>query len=414
MPLPPADAPQGGQPERFIPQGSPQTPEPSTPSAPSGPSGDERQSRQASPEPNQPPPGARGDLPSPGQAAAAPQVAPPGWTEHLTRRGADPSRFKTEDEFYDYVFQMSQGMEQMQRLAAFGQQVMPYAQQFDEWMRQQGQQGGQGVGQPAPAASASSPTPAAPPEEPYWPVAPEWNPEMEKFLGTDDYGNVVVRREYVGQVSPTLPQQYMAHAKYQRDRVQALARDPVEAIWKGIEKRLAERDKERGFLTRQDLDDYRSRQFANSFAVANQDWMYARDPTGNFAQDGRGGRLLSEPGQVFVYQIQRLESLGITDPQQQAQMAMELTAAVYPQAFNQGRVAPSPQSPAPQPQQPTPQVQAPADPRERFLQGNGHSPNRSGSLGTSALPSVPQNSDVSFSALLRQRARERGVVQQNE
>jgi hypothetical protein len=371
-------------------------------------------------------------------------------------RGVDLSGFGSDDELLAYIEAMAQQAQQipvLERLAAFGQRVMPYASQFEEWLQSQGatpEQAAQIAATQQQAHPQHPGTGQQPAPAPYWSAPPDWNPEWEKYLALDDRGNVVVPQQYLGAVDAGLPQKYLAYRRWQQEQQQKLLADPVGAIWDGIEQRLEARDRERGVLTQRDLEDYRARQFANSFAMANRDWLYVTDPqTGQPATNPAGQPQLSEAGQYYAVQVQRLERSGITDPQAQAQMALEMTYPLIqlrqqqqlieqmygimmqaglirsPQQQQPGRpfqgyplqqdYSPQqgypPQQPgyAPgQPNQSPPPPQA-IDPRQRFLDGNGYSPNRSGTIAQSALPSAPQNPNLSYRALLHARARDQGM-----
>lgn len=342
------------------------------------------------------PPGPEG---SPGPAGVVSSGG--GLLDRLAGFGLDTSGFQNDDEALAHLLAAQMQIPELERLAAFGQQVLPYVNEFQEFLksRQSPQEPQAGA---APAAQEPQP-------EPYWPAPPEWKPEYEQFLTIDPRTGQVVATD---PVFAHLVPKYHEYIRWKRERDQAFWRDPVAAIWKGIEQRLEQREKERGFLTKQDLDAYRQQQFANSFAIANEDWLYARDPmTGQPIVNANGQRQLSLAGQFYVHNIQRLEQLAQRmaqgDPSAQhelAQFALEMTIPAFLQGQMAGAGATPPQADgnggAPVPQ----------DPRDAYLQAHLYSPNRAGSFPTSATGNVPQNTKASFQTLLRQRAREAGLV----
>lgn len=346
------------------------------------------------------PPGPDG---SPGPAGASSPGAGGagggGLLERLAGFGLDVSGFQNDDEALAHLLAAQMQVPELERLAAFGQQVLPYVNEFQEFLKSR-----QSSQEPQAGAAAASKEPQP---EPYWPAPPEWKPEYEQFLTIDPRTGQVVATD---PVFAHLVPKYHEYIRWKRERDQAFWRDPVAAIWKGIEQRLEEREKQRGFLTKQDLDAYRQQQFANSFAVANEDWLYAKDPvTGQPIVNAAGQRQLSLAGQFYVHNIQRLEQLAQRmaqgDPTAQhelAQFALEMTIPAFLQAGAVGGGPPQSQGNGAAP--------PPQDPRDAYLQAHLYSPNRAGSFPTSATGNVPQNTKASFPTLLRQRAREAGLV----
>ena len=375
--------------ENQVQQSLPASPEPSAPQIPAQ-SAPERQAG----EPNQ-------AVSTTGAAQTGQIPAPAGSSvlDLLRNQGYDTSGYSSDQDFIGYLNQVQQYLPQVQqylpqveRLAAFGQQVMPYAQDFEAYLAQQRAAAGQPTA-PQPQQ------PAAPAEQAWWPKAPEWNPDWERYLAVDANGNVVVKDPSV--TSPTLVQKYHEHQKWRRDRMEALLNNPLEAIKPGLEEMIQEMAKKQA----QDLlDEHRNHQFANSWAAANQDLFFVR---------GTGGQqVLSQVGQAVLQNIQRLEAAGVTDTVQQAQLAQELAyAQLGPEAFQAVQQSPAGQNGMGQ-QQPTPVQQQPTgpDPKERFLRGNGFSPNRSNTISQAALPHVPQNPGLNYREQLRQNARNRGLI----
>lgn len=312
----------------------------------------------------------------------------------LQQRGFDTSGFQSDDQFYDYLGQTSQRMAELEQLASYGQQFLPYANEFQKWQQEQAKA--------AQAQQAQQPA-AAPEPEPYWPKPPEWNADWEKFLAVDDAGNVMIRPEYRMMANPNIVQQFMTYQNWRKGRMEALLQDPAEAIWPGIEKRISEMaDK----LSSERLTAYQQQQFANSWAIQNEDLLYLKGQDGRVLADPRTGqKMLSPFGQHMVANIQRLEAAGVTDPVQQAQMATEMTwAQVAPMMQQQQQM----QAPPPPAAMPAPASQADAM-REAFLANTPYAPNRGGTVNQTGLPQVTQNDQASFADRLRTNAASRGL-----
>lgn len=320
------------------------------------------------------------------QPSAGPSVL-----DALKNQGYDTSGFNSEADFVQYLNQVQQYLPQIERLAGYGQQMLPYAKEWETFLAQQRASAGQPAAQPGPQQAAA-------PEEPsWWPKAPEWKPEWERYLAVDANGNVVVRDPSV--TSPTLVQKYHEHQNWRRERLEALLSNPLEAVKPGLEKMIQEMAAKQ---TQEALTEHRNQQFANSWAMANQELFFTQSPSGQ--------QQLTQVGQAVLQNIQQLEQLGVTDTVAQAQLAQQLAyAQLGPQAFQ-------PQSAGQQVQQPQvqqPQVQQQLlgpDPKERFLKGNGFSPNRSNTISQAALPHVPQNPGASYRDQLRQNAKNRGLI----
>jgi hypothetical protein len=336
------------------------------------------------------------------QVASQPEAAPISLRDRLGESGYDQaSRFGSDEEFVSYLREADQLREQFpqyQRMAAYGQQVLPYAREFEQWRASQQAAAQPAVSQPQGQAASQHDADVAP----YWPVAPEWRPEWEQYLALDERGQVVIRPEYQMVANPAIVDKYQEYKQWRSKNLDKLLSDPVEAIWPELERRFKQTAQS---VASEQLTSYRQQQFANSFAVSNQDWLYVQDPnTAAPAQHANGTPVLSEAGQMYIYNLQRAEAMGVRDPQEQAQLALELTQGAF--AGRQTQAAPVPSQPA---GASPPQAEIP-DMRERFLSGNGHAPNRTGTLSNTGLPRQAQNDQLGFRDALLQKARDQKLI----
>ena len=303
----------------------------------------------------------------------------PGWRDQLqTEFGIDTKSWDSDDRVVDLLRYVRDQSAQQQQLAAYGQRYLSQAEQYEKWLAEQQQ-----AKQPAPASEPAS--------KPYWPEPPQWNPADEQYLARDAEGRVVATNG-----NPLLVDKYNAMQQWRKDRLDALLRDPVEAQWSGIEQRLNKMFEERGFISRKDIDAQKESEFAQSFLLAHRGWLYQNDPNGQPITDQLGQPVFSQAGLHFTRVVQQLQQAGVANPAVQADIALQLTAAQFQ---GNGQQAPAPQTTA------TPGV----DPKERFLSGAGHSPNRSGTISQSAMPHVPQNGSMTFREMLREDARLAGI-----
>jgi len=313
----------------------------------------------------------------------------------MRQRGYDVSNYQTGEAALDELIRNAQLTPQYRQLAALGQSVLPQWDAFREWQAQQ--------------QRADQLAPAQPPAEPpYWDPEPEFDRAWEQFL-TSDSGRIVIDPRFVGMVSPELPAKWQRHRDWEQRMSNKLLHDPVEAMKPGLERLIDERARQ---IVQGMLADDHDTQFANNFAVANKEFLYAHDPnTRQILVQPDGNPVLSEAGQLFAYHVQRLSAAGLKDQAMIAEIAMDLVYGVMAAGAQPQPGAEPP--PNVQPGAPQMPPMSPAQQhRETFLGGaNSHFPNRGGTLMSPAgQPPVPQNQYQDFGAMLRQRARMTGLV----
>ena len=327
----------------------------------------------------------------------------------LQARGVDTAEYANDQELVDYFVRSQQAMPQYQQLAAIGQQVLPYYDQFQQWLAQQDRSQG-AAGSSAPAAPG-----AVAPEKPYWEPEPEWDDQWTQFLDWGVDGMPFVKGGLAGIASPDLPVKWLKHEQWRRNQAATLLRDPVEATWPGFEAKLEKWRQEKGFLTREEVERERQQSYVQQWTRENERWLYAQDSQGNpIINPQNGQQVYSQAGQLFLQEVQALEAAGVTDPVMQSNLALRLV---------QSRLNPQAAVPALNPPgaggQPVGQAASPGSSpngrvppadfyREQFVSGAFHAPARDGSLA--AQTGVPQNPGLSYGQMLTQNARLRGVT----
>lgn len=287
-----------------------------------------------------PPPAAPADAQPGSPAASDPTIR-----DRLVEYGytADQLGDATDADILRYLATQAQAVPQLQQYAQLGQQVAPQWDAYQAWQAEQ-----------AKAAQQNEQVPPAVESEPYWPVAPDWDTSMERFLTRNDHGDIVVRPEYIGQVNPNLAQQYSAHEQWVQGRRQELFADPAAAVLPGLQPKFDER-----YATKDDLQaqiqELVDQQFLSSVTASREPDWYELDPTtGDYIKDPSTGKpLLTEYGANYSRDIQFLQSIDMNNPAHRVALLDRLNP--HPQATGQQPQTAPPQIAPPQP--PTPQQQ---------------------------------------------------------
>lgn len=325
---------------------------------------------------------------APSQSAAPPQppqATAPSLRDRLSSElGIDTTNWEDDGQVVDLLRHVQDAFTQQQQLAQYGQRYIQEYDQFEKWKQSQQQQ----------QLGMQQQQPAEPEPEYYWPKSPDWKPEWENQITFDRNGQMVAS-------DPALLPKYQSWLKWRRDRQEALLQDPVRAMDGGLRNLINSVLDERGVLSQQQVQQQREQEFANSFVIANREWLYQSDPrSGQPLRDQSGNPVLSPLGAALANEMWALEQDGVKDPARQLDRALKSLQPYFQQM--QAQAAQQPQAA----QQAAPNG---VDPKERFLAGAGHSPNRSNTVSRSALPHVPQNERQSYQEMLQQAGRDKGL-----
>jgi hypothetical protein len=202
---------------------------------------------------------------------------------------------------------------------------------------------------------------------------------------------------------PEVMQAAEKYVGYHTDWADNLARNPQEVL-----PQIIEQEFDKLFVDRygQLLDEFQDRQNVQQEQTTigeinqrNADWVYQRDPAGNFMRDAGGQLALTPEGQEAVGYVTNLRQQGMTDPEQIWNVATQMMA---------GRIATG----MLQQQQQAQQHQVVNQQRnmEHLQRGAGYIPNREGSVAPAEAPSyTSQNPHLSVGDKLRQQALSDGL-----
>lgn len=212
-----------------------------------------------------------------------------------------------------------------------GTMVLPYADEFREFMAaRQAQQAQQQVYQEPP-----------PPENPLSAFQPpEWKPEWARFVQADPNGS-----EYVVPAPGADPRYAHRANEYLKFKAEAPYKFLQEAP--ALIERLVEDRAQRiaAQVAEQQIGRYQETMRARTIIQQNSEWMLAKDANGNLIRNRNGQPVYSPQGQLYYQTVKGLADRGVTDMNVQHQLAMQ---AVQNQAMRshianlQSRVAQTP------------------------------------------------------------------------
>ena len=320
-------------------------------------------------------------------AAEAPETAAPppstwsDWREKVVQSGLNLPEDETQAlealrEVARQNYQLQQAHQQLQQAAAYGQQVMPVWNEFQQWQAQRQQ-----------AAQVAQQQPAAPAKPSYWPKAPDYDPSWTGMVRFDEEA-----QEWVSKpgAQPDLPQRIRAYAEWKNQQLERLAKDPAEAIWGGLEERVQQQVDQR---VQAALQQYDANQAASQFVQQNGEWLYQTDP-----MTGQAG--LSPEGQALGQHLMYVSQIDPNNPHHRRDVAQRLLqgqiAMQRLQQLQAGQPAggqPAQQAQAPHPNKPVNRIA-----------------NRGGTVNAAVQqPSLPQNDKQTLKELLYSAAADAGL-----
>lgn len=247
---------------------------------------------------------------TPFQDAAMQQAQQAAWAQRLAQAGYQPPQ--TPDELANAYLQSQQQLAQMQTYAQYGQQFLPYAQQFTEFLRSRA------GNQPSPPQQQEAETPKqqrsvdeilkehwnkmwkAPEYDPAWESLVKLNPETQLYEGINPF------------VPANVVQGMNSYREWKRKSLNDLIDKPFELTWQAISPGINE-------IVKQQIDSELQAQRINSeFDALEEQYssiLYEHDANGNRVVDPfTGGPKWTAFGQHVADEMRRLSASGLKDP----------------------------------------------------------------------------------------------------
>lgn len=233
-------------------------------------------------------------------AAAQAVTQQQGFRDQLRALGVDLSGLPDDRAALAQVAQIYQQLPQIRQLAMVGEQVYPYLSQFRGWLTEQ-QQRQQQAQQPAP-----------------WWKAPEYDPAWVTKLTRDPATGQIVP---VQGAPPDIVAKFTAWSEHRQNFLDKFAQNPIDAIKPGIQQLVQEMIAPA--LQQATIQQNEARR-AEALVSQNADWLHERTPTGDYARDQFGNKVLSVWGQRYAGYAQQAQQLGIAGTDNMHNYAMGL------------------------------------------------------------------------------------------
>lgn len=220
--------------------------------------------------------------------------------------GFDFTRYADDNAAADAIRSvMQQAQQWRQDSQRFNQEVAPNWTQFQEFLKTR----------QAPAQ------PQAQTKD--WWGAPEYDPRWEQALEPDGQGGYRVKPGF----APDTLHKFTQYQQFQKEAVQKLLRNPIETLKPGIEQLVQPLIQQ---AIQQSMGGYQQHQVGQQIVQQHSSWIYS--PTPNPVT---GARDFTPAGAYYVKQIQRLDAMGVKDPQAAHEIAMGQTkAALFEQMYS--------------------------------------------------------------------------------
>ena len=279
------------------------------------------------------------------------------------------------EEFTTLKSQYEQAQQRLQhadRLMPFATEYMQDAAQYRQWKAEQ-----------AKAAEQAKQV-----ERKKW-EAPAYDKSIAKKLARDEYGNIVIRQEFAGQVTAADVQAYQKRIEWDAEHQRRFSEEGPAYLREIAGDDIREMA---GEIAQKSIADYERRSAIEAFEDEHGEWMYANSPTGE--------RLFTEEGSILNGFFNQAAALGHNTTKQQLKYAwgqMNAWARVNrPQWF-----AETPATPAAPAKTPT-QLRDAKD--GKFIKRTNRAPGRG--------PAAPEDDTrpvVDFSKRARERAVAAGI-----
>lgn len=273
------------------------------------------------------------------QAQPPQQMAPPSWAQNLQLAGIDPSGFRSPEDLANAYLQSQRQMQEMQTYAQYGQQFLPYASQFNEFLQTRQQAQAQHPQQPAAPKKSIEETLKehwnsmwkAPEYDPSWDAMVKMNPETGFYEG----------------ISPFVPAQVVqgmnSRRDWMRNSLNKMLENPFELQWKALQPGIQHVIQQE---VQRELSSYNVNREFDALEQEYAQVLYQHDQGGNRVVDPFTGQPRWTPfGAHVAEEMRRLNAAGLTDPFVNFEYAVNSAKAML---FDQSRQ----QAQQPQAQQP--------------------------------------------------------------
>lgn len=261
--------------------------------------------------------GATGAATTPAVAATAAGGGPPASPQAQSFRdilaGVGPSGQQLAQQYQDdralaqYLLAERERAQQLQPYAPYAQQYAQHAAEFQQFLAQR----------QADAQRARDQQQNKPWWAPHW-QAPEYDPNWESMVRTDEHGNVVPGPG----APPDVAAKYLNALQFRQQQAKKFLDNPYTFLEPGI-KTLAQQVAEQA--VQQHLGGYRDQVFAQNFTQQNAGWLYQQTQDGRVATDPFGQPLLSPQGQQFAGYVRHAsERMGLQDVRAQQEFALAM------------------------------------------------------------------------------------------
>lgn len=278
------------------------------------------------------------------QAGQQPQMAPPSWAQNLQLAGIDPSGFRSPEDLANAYLQTQRQMQELQTYAQYGQQFLPYASQFNEFLQTRQQAQAQQTQQPAAPKKSIEETLKehwnsmwkAPEYDPSWDAMVKMNPETGFYEG----------------ISPFVPAQVVqgmnARRDWMRNSLNKMLENPFEMQWKALQPGI------QAVIQQEVQRELSSYNVNREFDALEQEYapvLYQHDQNGNRVVDPFTGQPRWTPfGAHVAEEMRRLNAAGLTDPFVNFEYAVNSAKAMlFDQSRQQAQQPQQPQQPGQQP-----------------------------------------------------------------
>jgi hypothetical protein len=231
-----------------------------------------------------------------GQSAVAPPAASPEYesVRDVLARAGVREQFADDNAAVQALISRYHQAEQLQQLAAYGQEYVQHAGEFGQYLAQRREEA---------ARRAAA--------EQAWFKPPEYDPRWADYLQRNPQTG---RLEAAEGAPPGVVEKYHAWAQHQRGFLDRFSQDPIGAIKPGLEQTIEA-------VARRMLDErvgqLRAEQEAATIIARNNDWLVAADP-----QTGR--KQMTPQGVQFYKYVGYLTERGMTDARDQEAVAKAL------------------------------------------------------------------------------------------
>lgn len=212
----------------------------------------------------------------------------------------------------DYLLRQAGQVRQQDAYAQLGQQLAPHTAKIQQYLRQQGQ--------PA--------QPATPTRQPW--EAPEFDKRWGSLVDQDPTTGLYTSKQGVPH---EIAQKVNAYVEW-KDKYDA---NPAAVLNQMVEAKATEIAQR---IYQQQSGVQQREASINQIVQENHSWLYQRGPDGNVVTDYQGRPMPTPHGAAYIQQLQVVRNMGVTDPRQQNQLAIQLVRGQLAEAAANAQHAP--------------------------------------------------------------------------